>query len=55
MLLSLKQLFAFPAFGQRTRECFSRDEKAMRSRMTSMQIDDTLRDSFPASDPPCWH
>jgi hypothetical protein len=31
------------------------ESRAMREHLTEQEIDKTLKDSFPASDPPPWH
>jgi hypothetical protein len=33
----------------------AREEKEMRENLTEKEIDKTLEDSFPASDPPAWY
>jgi hypothetical protein len=41
---------------QRTRLApYMRETKEMREHLTETQIDKTLKDTFPASDPPAWY
>lgn len=34
---------------------FNTESKTMREQLTEDQIDQTIEDSFPASDPPAWY
>jgi len=39
----------------KTSDDYARDAKTMRENQTEQEIDKTLKDSFPASDPPAWY
>ncbi|HEY1096032.1 MAG TPA: hypothetical protein VGF14_02205 [Alphaproteobacteria bacterium] len=44
-----------PETGTKTAEDTITENIAMRQNLTEQQIDDTIEDSFPASDPPAWY
>lgn len=44
-----------PDIGTKTAEDTITETIAMRQNLTEQQIDDTIEDSFPASDPPAWY
>jgi hypothetical protein len=45
-------LLAFFHLGPRPHTACIRDDKQMRAKVSEQKIDKTLKDSFPASDPP---
>ncbi len=47
----LKTYVGYPTHAER---CVQ-DDKDMRENLTEKQIDKTLQDSFPCSDPPSWY
>ncbi len=56
MFDNLKKFFAgeyVPA--DKSQKACIRESKRMRENLSEKQIDKTLKDSFPASDPPAWY